>query len=288
LATREQQARLFASGGLLHAEVLPVSGSALRDLSRDRLLDYLGGVLGDTDLPASDAHWEARLEGLGFMTRDVGGAALCTIAGLALFGHNGHRGLPQAGVRWMAFDGNSKEYRALDDARLTDPLTGLGRGRPGGGRETLEAGLIERLVDRMTPFVSTEVDVVDASMRRERRWHYPVEAVREALLNALVHRDWTRAIEVEVVSYADRLEVTSPGALQKSMTLEKVFAGQRSPRNPLLVDVMRDYGYVDARGMGVRRKIVPLVRAATGREAQFEATDDFVRVTLPRAREVPP
>ena len=66
------------------------------------------------------------------------------------------------------------------------------------------------------------------------------------------------------------------------MTVEKMLAGQRSPRNPLLVDVMRDYGYVDARGMGVRRKIVPLVRSLTGQDARFEATDDYVRVTLPR------
>jgi ATP-dependent DNA helicase RecG len=100
----------------------------------------------------------------------------------------------------------------------------------------------------------------------------------------VVHRDWTRSVDVEVVAYADRLEVTSPGALQNSMTIEKMLAGQRSPRNPILVDVMRDYGYVDARGMGVRRKIVPLVRAESGRDAGFEATEDFVRVTLPRSR----
>lgn len=67
-------------------------------------------------------------------------------------------------------------------------------------------------------------------------------------MNALVHRDSTRVPEVEVVSYADRLEITSPGALQNSMTVETMLAGQHSPRNPLLVEVMRDYGYVDARG----------------------------------------
>lgn len=112
----------------------------------------------------------------------------------------------------------------------------------------------------------------------------PIEQTRrEALLNALVHRDWTRSVEVEVevVAYSDRLEITSPGALQNSMTVTKMLAGQRSPRNPILVDIMRDYGYVDARGMGVRRKIVPLVREYSGQEVRFDATDDFVRVTMP-------
>jgi len=130
--------------------------------------------------------------------------------------------------------------------------------------------------------VSTEDATVGSDLRRERRWHYPIEAVREALMNAIVHRDWTRSVEVEIVAYSDRLEITSPGALQNSMTVEKMLAGQRSARNPIVVDVMRDYGYVDARGMGVRRKIVPLVRAASGENARFEATDDYVRVIMPK------
>ena len=86
-------------------------------------------------------------------------------------------------------------------------------------------------------------------MRRERRWHYPLEALREAVVNALAHRDWTRYEEIEVARYVDRMEVLSPGALQNTMTVKKMIAGQRSPRNPLVVEVLRDYGYVDARGM---------------------------------------
>jgi hypothetical protein len=99
-------------------------------------------------------------------------------------------------------------------------------------------------------------------------------------------RDWTRLPVVEIVSYVDRLEITSPGALPSSMTLDKVLAGRRSRRNTLLVDVMRDYGDFDACGMGLRRKIVPSVRAASGQDARFEATEDYVRVILPRAFEL--
>jgi len=88
-------------------------------------------------------------------------------------------------------------------------------------------------------------------------------------------------MEIEVVNYSNRLEVRSPGALQNAMTVEKMLAGQRSARNPMLVEVMRDYGQVDARGMGVRRKIVPLVRQHAGKDAEFIATDDDLRVILP-------
>ena len=130
--------------------------------------------------------------------------------------------------------------------------------------------------------MSEEDAAIDEAMRRQRRWLYPPEALREAIVNALAHRDWTRYEEIEVVRYADRLEVLSPGALQNTMTVEKMLAGQRSPRNPLIVDVLRDYGYVDARGMGVRRKIVPLLRASSGMPPVFAATEDHLRLTMRR------
>ena len=281
LATREQQARLFESGGLLHSEVLPVSGSTLDDLDLARLTDYLLSITGDPSAPATPADWEQRLAGLGFMVARPDGPLVCTIAGLVLFGHAPRRAMRYAGVRWMSFAGTDKEYNAQDDSVLDGPLLALWRGGPGEPREFVEGGLLERLVDRMRPFTTQAGGVLQDGVRRDAVERYPAEAVREAVLNALVHRDWTRAMEVEVVNYADRLEVISPGSLQNSMTVEKMLAGQRSARNPIIVAVMRDYGYVEHRGMGVRRKIVPLTREFAGRDARFEATDDFLRVSLP-------
>ena len=280
LATREQQARLYALGGMLHAELLPVSGSGLQDLSLDRLKDYLSTIVGDKTLPANDEAWRKRLCGLGFMVERIDGPAVCTIAGLVLFGHAPRRLLRQAGVRWLAFEGEGKSYRALDDRVIDGALVALWKTNEKGNREFVEGGLIEKLVDAMQPFVAEESDDVDASMRRERRWLYPVEALREAIVNALAHRDWTRYEEIEVARYADRLEVLSPGSLQNSMTVEKMIAGQRSPRNPLIVEVLRYYGYVDARGMGVRNKIIPLLLEHNGTEPEFIATEDHLRLVL--------
>jgi ATP-dependent DNA helicase RecG len=281
LATREQQARLFESGGMLHSEVLPVSGAAFEALDRQRLEDYLLTLVGDRELPGDDGAWVRRMLGLGLMTDAGGGNVVCSIAGLVLFGRSPRRYLRQAGVRWMAFDGADKTYRALDDDTLDGPLVGRFRQDAGAAREAVEPGLIEHLLSRMTPFVSGEGEELVGGVRRERAWRYPPDALREAIVNALAHRDWTRPMEVEVTSYSNRLEVLSPGSLQNSMTVEKMLAGQRSPRNPLIVDVLRDYGYVDARGMGIRNKIVPLVREASGTDPTFEATDDFLRVFLP-------
>ena len=279
LATREQPAALFASGGLLHAETLPVSGSSMADLDRARLTDYLGRVLAD-DVPGEDAAWLARLCGLGFMAERADAAPVCTIAGVVLFAHRPRRLLRQAGLRWMAFAGDDMDYHALDDSELDAPLVGLWAAG-NGALYLAQPGLTGQFMERVQLFVSSESAQLVDRLRRDRNWNYPPDALREALLNAIVHRDWTRPGDVEVVLYRDRLAVTSPGALQHSMTLEKMFAGQRSARNTIIVEVMRDYGYVEHRGMGVRRKIAPLTREFAGKDARFEATDDFVRVTLP-------
>lgn len=280
-ASREQQARLFALGGMLHPETLPVSGSSLKDLSRERLTDYLTNIVMDSTLPGSDDEWIGRLCGLGFMVEQENLPAVCSIAGLVLFGHSPRRQLRQSGMRWMAFDGPKKTYRAIDDRTLDGPLVALFQTMDGGGREIAENGLIESLIENIRPFISEESDQINETMRRERHWHYPLAAVREAIVNALAHRDWTRYEEVEVVAYNNRLEVLSPGALQNSMTVEKMIAGQRSPRNPLIVEVLRDYGYVDARGMGVRNKIIPLLRER-GVEPEFLATEDYLKVVMPK------
>ena len=287
LASREQQARLYAIGGMLHVELLPVSGSRLSDLSLERLTGYLSTIVGDKALPPSDEAWGERLCGLGFMVERQDGPPVCTIAGLVLFGHAPRRLLQQSGVRWMAFEGEDKSYKALDDRLIDGPLGALLKEAPGVGKAIAENGLIENLVDAMRPFVSEEAAGVNVSMRRERRWLYPVEALREAIVNALAHRDWTRYEEIEVVRYADRLEVLSPGALQNAMTVEKMLAGQRSARNPLIVEVLRDCGYVDARGMGVRNKIIPLLLEHNGTEPDFIATEDHLRVVMHRGSAQP-
>ncbi|MCY4309199.1 MAG: putative DNA binding domain-containing protein [Rhodobacteraceae bacterium] len=281
LASREQQARLYALGGMVHAELLPVSGSGLADLSQDRLKHYLISIVEDKEPPIEQNEWNKRLQGLGFMHESDGHthSPLCTIAGLVLFGHTPRRLQRQGGIRWMAFPGKEKDYGALDDQIVDGPLVAL-LNNFDEGKTILENGLFENLVTLIRPFLSEEKKEIDASMRRERHWFYPVEAIREALVNAVAHRDWTRNEEIEVVSYSNRLEIISPGSLPNSMTVEKMIAGQRSARNQLIVEVLRDYGYVDARGMGIRNKIIPLTRAYNGREPEFHVTEDYVKVVF--------
>lgn len=280
LASREQQLRLFESGGLLHVEVLPVAGTSFSTLDRHRLHFYLAEILKDPDVPHTDEGWVNRLLGLGLMAKDSLGNKVCSIAGLLCFGADPRRFLPQSGIRLMVFSGTDKVYKADFDEILRGPLVARWRLDPYGSKELDQPGLIEKLAEKLRPYLSHEGGEVDTQMRRESTWDYPWDAIREGVINALVHRDWTRSVDIEIVCYSDRIEIISPGKLQNSMTIEKMIAGQRSPRNPLIADILRDHGYVDARGMGVRTKIIPLMKAQNGTIPEFEATEDFLALTL--------
>ncbi|WP_028323110.1 RNA-binding domain-containing protein [Desulfatirhabdium butyrativorans] len=282
-ATREQQARLHQMGGILHTELLPVSGAGLNVLDRYRLTDFLQHILQDTMLPSSDNAWSQRLMSLGFMTDGPGGVPVCTIAGILLFGHAPRQFLRQAGIRIMIFKGIEKTYDALYDSVLDAPILPLWTVAGASGRVRSADGLPEMIDSILKPYISKESGNIEAGFRKEISQLFSREVIREVLLNAIAHRDWTRFADIELVIYEDRLELTSPGPLPNTMTIEKMIAGQRSPRNPLLVDILRDYGYVDARGMGVRNKVIPIVREMTGRDPLFEETDDFLKTIIPAA-----
>jgi len=284
LASREQQLRLFESGGLLHVEVLPVTGTALAHLDRDRLKYYLSTIIRDPDVPATDAEWQERLLGLGFMASDGMGNIVCSIAGLLCFGINPRQFLRQTGLRVMVFTGIDKEYQAQLDVVIDAPLVGRWQDDGTGRKQLVDGGLIEKFAAAIEPFISLETSHIDEHMRREKSWLYPWEAVREAVINAIAHRDWTRSVDIEVTNYADRLEVISPGKMPNSMTVDKMIAGQRSPRNPLIMEILRDYAYVDSRGMGVRTKIIPLMKRDNQAVPEFEATDDYLKTVLPRKK----
>lgn len=280
-ATREQLLLLGAASGVVHAEIMPVHRTSFDSLDQARLENYLRDILKDPEVPETRAAWIIRLKGLGLLTEGVTEEAVCTIAGLLLFGINPRQYLKQSGVRLIFFDSLDKIYQARLDKVLDAPLVGrfqIGKT----GKSLIDAGLIEKTLELMEPFITLEPNEIDENFRRERIWLYPFEAIRELLINALAHRDWTRFTDVEIVGYRDRLEMTSPGALPNSMTIEKMLAGQRSARNNIIVEVLRDYGYVDARGMGVRTKVIPLMKQSSGKEPGFEATEDFVKTVLAR------
>ena len=151
--------------------------------------------------------------------------------------------------------------------------------RLGGNNGFVENGLVEQTWDfvRRNTSAMARLD----GPRRVDGWEFPEAVVREAIVNALVHRDYSIAgTDVAVTIYSDRMEVESPGKLPNTVTVERMKGGIRYARNQTLVNIMRDYRYVDARGMGVRMKMIPGMRAHNGTEPEFIAEEHRVTVRL--------
>ncbi|MCL5055556.1 MAG: ATP-dependent DNA helicase RecG, partial [Firmicutes bacterium] len=95
------------------------------------------------------------------------------------------------------------------------------------------------------------------------------------------HRDYSIVgADIALVIFSDRLEIQSPGRLPNTVTVEGMKNGLRYARNQTLVNVMRDYRYVDFPGMGVRDKIMPGMKAHNGTEPDFIAEEYRFTVRL--------
>lgn len=274
-ASRDELERLFQAGGRLHYGLKPVPGTGLEALDRRRLRDYFTRVLQGT-APPDDAmaEWEILLQNVDLMVVS-NGQGLATVHGVLLFGTNPKRFLPQSGVRAICYPGVEPDYATRADEDLRGPMVPLGAADD----TVVETGLVEQALSFIQRNTDPFAEIREG--RRVERRAYPDEVLREVIVNALVHRDYSIAgTDILLAIYKDRLEVTSPGRLPNSVTVEGMKAGVRYARNQILVNVMRDYRYVDARGMGVRNKIIPGMRAHNGTEPEFIIDEQGVKIVL--------
>jgi ATP-dependent DNA helicase RecG len=250
-ASQEELERLFQQRGAFRLETRAVSGSSLADLDRRRLRDYFMRIRQQEVPPAENTEgWETLLVNTENMT-DSNGKRAATVAGLLLFGKNPNRFLPQAGIDAVAYPGQEKDYTAKERISLRGAMTPLF-----GTDNLTENGLVEQAIEFVRRNTKVKTKLEDGARRRER-WDYPEEAVREAVVNAMVHRDYLLSgTNIELSIYSNRLEIISPGRLPNDITTERMKIGCRSARNQLLKDVMRDYGYLEHMGMGIPRKII--------------------------------
>ena len=118
-----------------------------------------------------------------------------------------------------------------------------------------------------------------AGLKRIDRRDYPEAALREALLNLIVHREYAFRASSFISVYADRVEFTSIGGLVRGITLSDAMMGISVCRNAKLANVFYRLELIEAYGTGLR-KIVEAY-AGTGAQPRFETTDNAFKVTLP-------
>ena len=278
-ATREEEGRLYQVARLVRYEIKPVPDTGLEALDMDRIENYYQDVL-KRSLPArTDLENRRRLLLNSDLLVEAGAGVGASVAGLLLFGKNPNRRLPQAGVTAVAFPGLEKEYNTVDEERIRGPLTP----RVSEDGDVVERGVIDRTVDFIKRNMGS-VAYLDGG-RRIHKKSFPLDAVREAVVNAVVHRDYAReGTDIEVSLYRDRFEVISPGRLPNGVTVEKMKEGVvRVARNELLKEILRDYRYIEHYGMGVRNRIINSMRRHNGTEPDLVEGDDRFMVRLWKA-----
>lgn len=142
-------------------------------------------------------------------------------------------------------------------------------------------GTVFQLVDQAVDFVLSKINLAvgtrAAGNQAPVSYELPPDAVREAIVNAVAHRDYTSTGSVQVMLFADRLEVWNPGALSSSLTLQQLREPHGSfPTNPLLAESLYLAQYIERMGTGTR-DMIRLCREAGLREPQFAIRDGFVQ-----------
>jgi ATP-dependent DNA helicase RecG len=194
-----------------------------------------------------------------------------TIAGLLLFCKNPQQFLPQAGLVFVKFIG-------------TEPR-GEG-GLPGYGRREEIGGPLARVIENAWNLVREEMRVgaVVKGLEREELTEYPLFAVREALVNAVCHRDYRlKGRRIEIRMFSDRMEVISPGGLPGFITIDNLVEEHFS-RNPRLVAGLFQWGYIEELGLGIDRMIEEMTQAGHA-PPHFKATPYSFTVTLSNIKE---
>ena len=160
---------------------------------------------------------------------------------------------------------------------------------PGPTAERAEyAGPLVPTVERCVHFIERHTRMIEAvvGLKRERLPEYPTEALREALTNALAHRDYQLLnATVDVSVWDDRIEIRSPGSLPGHVTEENIRTEHYS-RNPRVMRVLKTLGVVEEYGEGVSRMFEVMDRRLMD-PPRIEATPESVTVTLSNFQTVP-
>ena len=154
---------------------------------------------------------------------------------------------------------------------------------------------INEIMDRETISKTSVLKQYDAALNMIKRYYQyeeiseierkkidlvPETAYREAIANALIHRDWSINSHIRISLFSDKIEIKSPGGLPRGITAEEYMKGDISClRNPILGNVFFRLHYIEMFGMGVRRILLAYKDAKI--KPKFEITDNVISVILP-------
>jgi predicted HTH transcriptional regulator len=141
-------------------------------------------------------------------------------------------------------------------------------------------GNLFELVDQAVDFVLSKIDFAvgtrNRSIEAPTAYEIPVDVIKEAIVNAVAHRDYDSTASVQVMLFKDRLEIWNPGSLPPQLTIETLKDNHGSyPHNPLIADTLYYAHYIERMGTGIQ-DIVEKCTVYGLPEPQFVMRDGFV------------
>ncbi len=186
-----------------------------------------------------------------------------SVGGMLLFGKSEKRNeiFPNAMIRCARFKGKSK-VNFIDQLDVYESLP-------------LAVEIVLGFV-RKHSMVGYEIE----SVRRKEVFEYPPQVVREAVINALVHADYSvKGSNIQIAIFDDRIEITNPGALPFGLSLETAISGFSQLRNKVIGRVFRELNLIEHWGTGLGR-MIEICQDQGISEPLFEEIDNYFKVTL--------
>ncbi len=238
----------------------PLLDRSVEDLDIEPLNEFLADAIGKEIGPR-------QLDTLRFV-QEVAGARYPTRAGVMLCGRRSVREelFEYARIKCARFKGTTTEE--FIDNKCFD-------------------GLLYEQIENAMAFAKVHIPlsgrIDEGGVRREDTYEVPLIAIREALVNAVVHRDYSLSgSDIKFAIFDDIIEITSPGALPKSLDVHDLETGGRSEiRNKVIARFFQEVGYIEQWGTGIR-KIIDSCRAYGLKKPTFREAGLFVQVTIYR------
>lgn len=258
-ATRAEVRRMFQASAELHFEVTPVSGTTEKNLDLFLVNSFLAEYRNISMDELSVDERLALLKNLSLISPD----RQSTVLGTLLFGGNPVRFLPGCYAQIAVYEKEDRQSKVRDHRIFSGPLVS-------------ELPLILSFLANYNPRAFD-----GAKAQREERMKYPEFAVREAVVNALCHRDYTmQGAGVRVDVFQDKMVVTSPGGLPNTQTIAGMKTGMSYARNPLLLQYLYDYRYVERLGRGIP-KIFASMKDNGNKAPQLLDGGSYFQIVLP-------
>jgi len=257
----EQEERTLSERRIAQAksfDAQPCTESKITDLALGQFDSYRREAVDAETIAANHRPIEQQLASLRLYDPDRGCA---TNAGMLLIGKNPRFFLPGAYIQFLELPGTSLTDIPVDQAEISGDLHSVLRELEGRLKLLIKTSLV-----RIGPLGEEQVP------------NYPERAVRELLMNAVMHRNYNSNAPIRFYVFADHIEIQSPGGLYGEATREN-FPTRNSYRNPVIAEALKSLGYVNRFGYGVQRAQALLAENGNT-PATFEFDEQSVLVKI--------